>query len=186
MDLSPFLRMRKKELLEYLHFLLWHYRVVDAFWFLYTEEERGRQAAERLNERVWERVSALAARDLCTRFAIKDGGLEGFGKLLRLYPWTVLLDYKIEQSPNQVVVTVPKCATQEARRRRGLPEYACQEMHRREFTRLAQEVDPRIKITCDFAPPGRPPTEPDCRWRFRIEDQRIEPAGELPTDHARQ
>jgi hypothetical protein len=168
MDLTRFEQMEASELRQYLEFLLWHYRVVDGFWFLYTEEQRGRPEAEHLNERVWERVSGLAARDLVSRFGISEGGLEGFVKVLRLYPWTILLAYEIEESPDEVVLTVPSCATQEARRRRGLPEYECCEMHRLEFVQLANAVDPRIRVSCDFAPPAERPAKLDCRWRFTL------------------
>ena len=87
---------------------------------------------------------------------------------MRLYPWTLLLEYQIEESPDEIVLTVPCCATQEARRTRGLPEYECREMHRREFVGIAGQVDPRIRVHCDFAPPGERPAGCDCRWRFRL------------------
>jgi hypothetical protein len=63
---------------------------------------------------------------------------------------------------------VPCCATQEARRTRELPEYECKEMHRREFVGIATQVDPRIQVHCDFAPPGERPEGFDCRWRFTL------------------
>ncbi len=173
MDLSRFDTMGASELRSYLAFLLWHYRVVDGFWFLYMAEKYGQQEAERLNERVWERVSTLAARDLIERFSIREKGLEGFVAVLRLYPWTALLEYQIEQLPNEIILTVPCCATQEARRRRGLDEYVCQEMHRREFLSIAAEVDSSIRVLCDFAPPGDRPSGVDCRWRFTLD---VEPA----------
>jgi hypothetical protein len=160
--------MDAPELRDYLGFLFWHYRVVDSFWFINVEEDRGRAEAERLNERVWEKVSGMAARDLMKRFKIETGGLQGFARLLRLYPWSVLLGYQLEESAEELVLSVPSCATQEARRRRGLDEYECREMHRREFVELAMAVDPRIEVTCEFAPPGERPPGCDCRWRFRL------------------
>ncbi len=171
MDLSRFDTMDAGELRSYLAFLLWHYRVVDSFWFLYTVDERSQSEAEKLNERVWARVSGLAARDLLSRFKITADGLKGFAELLRLYPWTLLLEYQIEESPDEIVLSVPCCATQEARRTRGLPEYECKEMHRREFVGLAGQVDPRIEVHCEFAPPGERPPGYDCRWRFTLKPE---------------
>jgi hypothetical protein len=177
MDLSRFETMDAAELRSYLAFLLWHYRVMDSFWFLYVAEDHGQPVAEHLNERVWARVSGLAARDLITRFAVTEQGLEGFVKVLRLYPWTLLIGYQIEESPHEVVLTVPCCATQEARRRRGLEEYICAEMHRQEFLGIAAQVDPRIQVDCEFAPPEERPAGLDCRWRFRL--------GPLPAEDER-
>jgi len=178
MDLSCFEKMDSAELRSYLAFLLWHYRVMDSFWFLYVAEEHGQPVAEHLNERVWGRVSGLAARDLITRFEIEEEGLEAFVKVLRLYPWTLLIGYQIEESPSEVVLTVPCCATQEARRRRGLTEYVCAEMHREEFLGIAAQVDARIQVHCDFAPPEERPTGLDCRWRFTLEPV---PGENMPT-----
>jgi hypothetical protein len=168
MDLSSLDSMEPAELRSYLAFLLWHYRVVDGFWFLYATEEHSLAQAEHLNERVWSRVSGLAARDLVSRFEITEKGLQGFLKVLRLYPWTLLLEYQIEESPGEIVLTVPCCATQEARRKRELPEYECKEMHRREFLSIAGQVDLAIQVHCDFAPPGERPAGCDCRWRFTL------------------
>jgi hypothetical protein len=168
MDLSAFDSMDATELRSYLAFLLWHYRVVDAFWFLLLTDEYSLPEAEKLNERVWARVSGLAARDLAKRYGITEKGLQGLLKVLRLYPWTLLLGYQFEERPDELLVTVPCCATQQARRDRGLPEYECQEMHRREFLGIAAQVDPRIDARCDFSPPGERPEGLDCRWRFTM------------------
>jgi hypothetical protein len=186
MDLTFFDDMDAEHLRSYLSFLLWHYRVVDSFWFLYVADEYSQEAAEQLNERVWGRVAGLAARDLISRFGITERGLEGFLKLLRAYPWTILIGYEIEQSADEVVLAVPCCATQEARRMRGLAEYECREMHRREFEALAAQVDPAIRVECDFAPPGDRPSGFDCRWRFRLEAAASRGAAEEPGTQSRE
>ena len=80
MDMEVFEGMEAPELKKYIEFLLWHYRVVDAFWFIYLAEKFDQPTAERINEKVWDRVSSMAAKDLISRFHIREKGLKGFVK----------------------------------------------------------------------------------------------------------
>jgi hypothetical protein len=168
MNLGILENMEAPELRKYLDFLLWHYRVVDGFWFMSVEKEHGHETAERLVKTVWEKIAGMAATDLVRRFGIEEKGIKGLVKSLHLFPWTLLVGFQItENGDDEAFVSVPECPAQVAGVKLGLPEFHCRDMHRADFESFARAIDPRIKVECLFSPPDHPP-DLFCKWRFSL------------------
>jgi len=172
-----FAAMDAAELRRYVDFLLYHYRVVDAFWSLRVTDHFDQATAEALNEEVWEQAGRLGARAIVQRLGVREQGLRGFVAAQRLYPWCPLLGYQFQESADEVILRVPSCAVQQARLQRGMGEYSCKQMHRREFTSFAGQIDSRIRVECRFAPPDPDPPDCFCEWRFWLDEETPAPPG---------
>jgi hypothetical protein len=168
---SPIERMNLPEVKGYIEFLLWHYRIMDGFWFLFVSDEFDQQTAERINERVWAKAAGMAAKDIVSRFHIEEKGLRGFVKAQMLFPWSIIIGYEYDEKEDEVIVSVPHCAPQEARIKKGLPEFCCKKMHQGEFENFACIIDDKIKVECHFAPPDPHPEDYFCQWRFTISNK---------------
>lgn len=166
MDLGILETLSPEQMKSYLRFLLWHYRVVDGFWFLSVEQQYDRPAAEHLDGVVWDKIAGMSAVDIIERFGITEKGLKGFAKAMAYCPWTMIVGYHIEEIGDEVILTVPECPTQVARVRHGLPEFHCKAMHQKEFESFAHAVDPAIRVECILAPPDAHPPDLFCKWRF--------------------
>jgi hypothetical protein len=152
----------------FLELVLWHYKVIDGFWFLHVSEAFGQSSAETVVEKVWEDAARLASREIVRRFDINEKGLKGFARAIALFPMAQLVGYDIAQDDGAVTICVPHCTAQEARLKHGLGEFKCKEMHRRLFDAFAKEIDPSIKTECLFAPPDPHPSDMFCKWRFTL------------------
>lgn len=142
--------------------------MMDGLWFLAVEEEFGLEHAVRINEKVWEEMGSRSAREIKKRFKIEEGGLEGFEKAMKLFPWSRILGYEFERFEDRLIIRVKNCLPQIARIKSGKGIFPCKGMHLREFSSFAREIDERIEVNCIYAPPEM--KENFCEWEFRIRE----------------
>ncbi|WP_022660350.1 DUF6125 family protein [Paucidesulfovibrio longus] len=158
--------MDKYQVREYVSTLLWQIRICDAFWFLNVEQRHGLAEAEKINELVWDKVGALAARDIVERFGPFEDSPRGFWEAYEYLCWSPMVEYQVEEEEDALTVTVRSCPAQAGRRKHGLGPYACREMHGGEYRRFAELAAPSVRVECVHAPPDDTERDYDCRWRF--------------------
>lgn len=162
--------MGDKDLPEYVDFLLRQYRLTDAYWFLAVEDTFGTEAAVKLNEGIWTRMGGLAAKEIRERFPLQEEGVARVLEALSYFPWTLIVGYEMEETPDGARIRVAHCLPQAARVRAGRGEFPCKSMHLGEFTNFAKEIDERVEVRCLMAPPDPHPEDLWCEWELRLRE----------------
>ena len=167
-------QFKNEELQPYIEFMVNLFRRTDGFWFLGVEHTYGYDAAIKVNEEVWQRMGKIMTREIKEKFSIEEKGLKALAKVIRYSPWSMISEFEIDEKDEEVIVSVPHCASQEARLKKGVGEYDCKDMHLGELEGIIEEVDRNIKVECLFAPPDPHPKELFCKWRFTMNNDSIE------------
>jgi uncharacterized protein DUF6125 len=143
----------------------------DGCWFLAAEETLGMERAIELDTRAWACFSPVEARRIMQTFGIAEGGgLEALEKALGYRLYAAINRQTAERvEANMLRFRMVECRVQQARQRKGLPLFPCKSVGVVEYTRFAQEVDPRIETACAHAPPDAV-TDSFCEWEFRMAD----------------
>ena len=143
----------------------------DGCWFLAAEEQYGLEAAIALDTKSWERFSGAEAKRIMKAFNIpENGGLDALQKALgyRLYA-TVNRDAVERPDESRLIYKMIDCRVQQARRRKGLPDFPCKSVGIAEYSKFAETIDPRIKTRCIQCPPdATEESDHTCAWEFTI------------------
>lgn len=145
---------------------------LDGVWFQAVETRQGMDAAKAANDACWTHFSPLeAARIKQVQGLPEAGGLEALaGSFLhRLYG--AINEQKVFfEEDGALVMQMTKCRVQNARQRKGLPDYPCKSAGVVEYSTFASTVDARIECECIACPPDPHPADYFCAWRFRLKD----------------
>lgn len=162
--------MDRDDLLRALEMFAKNWLAHDGCWFLAAEERFDMETAIDLDARSWKRFAAAEARRIMTTFNIPDGGgLEALERALSLRLYAVINSQRTEWSDDRTHLRffMDVCRVQEARRRKGLPDFPCKSVGTIEFETFAATVDPRIRTACLHCPPEATPGQ-YCGWEFTI------------------
>jgi hypothetical protein len=168
--MSAYDSMTREDLLLALAAFAKNWLAHDGCWFLAAEERLGLEAAIDLDARAWERFAAAEARRVMEVFGIPaGGGLEALERALSLRMYALVNKQHAEWSEDRTRLrfVMDRCRVQEARRRKGLPDFPCRPVGEVEFTTFARTVDRRIVSTCVHCPPDAPPGAA-CAWEFTL------------------
>lgn len=143
----------------------------DGIWFQTVEQSGGMDEAKRCNDSCWGQFSPVEAH-MVKRFLGLGAqpGLDGLKTALGFRIYESINVQSVVKEGNGVVLYMNQCRVQEARNRKGLPDYPCKSAGLVEYTYFARTIDPRIKTECLGCPPDQHPKEWYCAWRFTLND----------------
>lgn len=143
----------------------------DGCWFLSIEEALGTDEAIKYDREAWRKFAPLEAKRIMEARGIKaGGGLPALAEALRFRMYRWLNDQKIDLSENTLTFEMKGCRVQEARRRKGLPDFPCKSVGIVEFGEFARAVDGRIQTGCIKCPPDKLAEDEFCAWHFEIKE----------------
>ena len=167
---TAFDAMSREDLLRALEMFAKSWLAHDGCWFLAAEERLGMESAIELDTRSWEQFAATEARRIMSTFHIpQQGGLKALETALGLRMYSVINAQRVEwPDEGRLRFFMDVCRVQEARRRKGLPDFPCKSVGTVEFEAFARTVDSRIRTTCLHCPPEATDGQ-YCGWEFSLE-----------------
>jgi len=144
----------------------------DGLWFLAAEEKLGLDEAIELDRKAWEQFTVIEAKRIMKRHGIQEGGgMPALAKALGCRLYAFINEQEIvEQTQDRLVFRMNACRVQEARKRKGLPDFPCKPVGLVEYAGFARTIDPRIRTRCIGCPPDPHPAEWYCAWEFTLEE----------------
>lgn len=172
MDNNYIESLDKQQLLELLKIYAKNWLAHDGCWFLAIEKKLGLDKAIEFDRDAWEQFTQIEARRIKEFLGLH--GNAGLGALrqalmFRLYA-TINEQYSETTSTNELVHYVKTCRVQEARRRKGLPDFPCKSVGFVEYSLFAKTIDKRIETEVISCPPDITNKNFYCIWKFTLKE----------------
>ncbi len=143
----------------------------DGIWFQAVEKQQGMNDAKRCNDTCWSRFSPFEAMRIKKLLNLpENGGIPALKKALAFRLYALINRQSIEDvDENCFIFRMNACRVQDARKRRGLPDYPCKSAGLVEYPRFADTIDSRIRTECVGCPPDDHPDDWFCAWKFTLD-----------------
>ena len=168
---SFLLDMEPEKLLDLKDRMAKNWLVNDGVWFQAVEFSEGMNEAKRCNDSCWAQFSPVEASLIKDFLQLPENpGLAGLKRALgfRIYE-SVNKQSIVDETENSFVFQMNRCRVQDARKRKGLPDYPCKSGGLVEYSYFAKTIDKRIRTECVGCPPDEHPDHWYCAWKFIIE-----------------
>jgi hypothetical protein len=171
-DPGPWVGKTADELLAFLGDAARLWLAHDGLWFQAVERRFGQEAAIECDRDAWAQFSPIEARRILERLGPAAGrGLDALDRALKHRLYGHLNPQAIERpAPDRLILRILTCRVQEARRRKGLPDFPCRSVGIVEYSTFAQAVNPRIETRCLVCPPDPTQAGTACAWEFTMGD----------------
>ena len=161
--------MEKEKLISLIDALSVNWLANDGLWFQAVENSHDMYTSKRCNDTCWTRYSPVEAAMIKSFLQLpQQSGLGGLEQALGFRLYARVNEQASERSGDELIFRMVKCRVQEARRRKGLPDYPCKSAGVVEYQTFARTIDSRIKTDCIGCPPDEHPETWVCAWRFYI------------------
>ena len=173
--------LTKEELMAFVSDCAKNWLAHDGLWFQEAETRFGMEAAMDLDREAWAKFTVIEAQRIMQRLGMTPGGgipalIQALG--FRLYAF--INEQEIDEvTPTSCIFRMRKCRVQEARKRKGLPDFPCKGIGIVEYSLFAKTIDPRIEAECLVCPPDVHEADTWCAWRFSVgeNDEKRRPSG---------
>lgn len=164
--------LSKEELLDFIPDLAKNWLAHDGLWFLGVEKKYGMESAIEIDRDAWEKFTVIEAERIMKRLKIAaNSGIPALVQALKFRLYAFINKQEIiEITDKRCVLRMNNCRVQEARIRKGLPDFPCKPVGIVEYSYFAKTIDSRINTRCICCPPDPHPKEYFCAWEFVLED----------------
>lgn len=163
------INMDRNKLIDLIDALSVNWLASDGLWFQAVEKDHDMHTSRRCNDTCWTRFSPVEAAMIKSFLGLPEqAGLAGLEQALGFRLYARINEQTAEWKNDELILRMVKCRVQEARKRRGLPDYPCRSAGVVEYQAFASAIDFRINTGCIACPPDEHPPDYACAWRFHI------------------